>query len=146
MMKRKIYDKLIKWKEESNGEVALLIDGARRIGKSYIVEQFAKENYKSYILIDFNKAGDDIKKLFDNYLDGIPSRYYFLNGGCLEFVKILKHFIPNLEYVISKDKNHLELQYYVPFDLPIMLLKDKLGVEKAQAFCNIHGLWEGEMD
>ena len=46
-MKRKIYDKLLKWKEESDGEVALLIDGARRIGKSYIVEQFAKENYKS---------------------------------------------------------------------------------------------------
>ena len=39
-MKRKIYDKLIKWKQESNGEVALLIDGARRIGKSYIVEKF----------------------------------------------------------------------------------------------------------
>ena len=50
-MKRKIYDELTKWKQESNGEVAILIDGARRIGKSYIAEQFAKENYKTYILI-----------------------------------------------------------------------------------------------
>ena len=49
-MKMKIYDKLIKWK--SKGEVDLLIDGARRIGKSCMVEQFAKENYKSYILIN----------------------------------------------------------------------------------------------
>ena len=79
-MKRKIYDKLIKWKEESNGEVALLIDGARRIGKSYIVEQFAKENYKSYILIDFNQVGDDIKKLFDNYLNDLDTLFMYLSS------------------------------------------------------------------
>ena len=48
-MKRKIYSELLKWKKENKGEVALLIDGARRIGKSYIVEQFAKENYIIYI-------------------------------------------------------------------------------------------------
>ena len=41
-MKRKIYDKLLQWKRESRGEVALLIEGARRIGKSFIVEEFAK--------------------------------------------------------------------------------------------------------
>lgn len=79
-MKRKIYDDLMKWKKESNGEVALLIDGARRIGKSYIVEQFAKENYKSYILIDFNKAGDDIKKLFDNYLENLDMLFMYLSN------------------------------------------------------------------
>ena len=45
-MRRKMYEKLLEWKKESNGEVALLIDGARRIGKSYIVKQFAEENYK----------------------------------------------------------------------------------------------------
>lgn len=53
----------------------MLIDGARRIGKSYIVEQFAKDNYKSYILIDFNKVGDDIKKLFDNYLTDLDTLF-----------------------------------------------------------------------
>lgn len=79
-MRRKIYDKLIKWKEESNGEVALLIDGARRIGKSYIVEQFAKENYKSYILIDFNKVGNEIKELFDNYLNDLDTLFMYLSS------------------------------------------------------------------
>ena len=79
-MLRKIYEELINWKKESNGEVALLIDGARRIGKSYIVEQFAKENYKSYILIDFNKVGDDIKKLFDNYLDDLDTLFMYLSS------------------------------------------------------------------
>ena len=55
-------------------------DGARRIGKSYIVEQFAKENYKSYILIDFNKVGDDIKKLFDNYLNELDTLFMYLSN------------------------------------------------------------------
>ncbi len=55
IMKRKIYQQLIDWKEKRNGEVALLVEGARRIGKSYIVEQFAQNEYESYVLIDFNK-------------------------------------------------------------------------------------------
>ena len=54
-MKRKIYDSLMEWKAKDSGRVALLIDGARRVGKSYIAEEFAKNEYKSYILIDFNK-------------------------------------------------------------------------------------------
>ena len=53
-MKRKIYEKLKNWKENSKGKTALLIDGARRVGKSYIAEQFAKTEYKSYIMIDFS--------------------------------------------------------------------------------------------
>ena len=79
-MKRKIYDELVKWKNESNGEVALLIDGARRIGKSYIAEQFAKENYESYILIDFNKVGSEIKELFDHYLDDLDKLFMYLTN------------------------------------------------------------------
>ena len=55
-MKRIIYQQLLDWKEKRHGEVALLIEGARRIGKSYIVEEFAKNEYELYILIDFNKA------------------------------------------------------------------------------------------
>ena len=78
-MKRKIYDELIEWKKR-NGEVALLIDGARRIGKSYIVEEFAKENYESYILIDFNKVGNEIKELFDNYLDDLDKLFMYLTN------------------------------------------------------------------
>ena len=70
-MRRKIYDKMVQWKKESAGRTALLIDGARRVGKSYISEEFAKKNYKSYILIDFNKASDEIKGLFLNELDDL---------------------------------------------------------------------------
>ena len=62
--KRKIYNKLIEWKENSNGTTALLIEGARRIGKSTIAEEFAKNEYDEYILIDFNIAPDEIKNLF----------------------------------------------------------------------------------
>ena len=79
-MRRKIYDKLVKWKDNSNGKTALLIDGARRTGKSYIVEKFAKENYKSYILLDFNRVPEEIKKLFDLYLDDLNSLFLYLSN------------------------------------------------------------------
>lgn len=78
-MKRKIYNDILKWKNESNGSTALLIDGARRVGKSYIVEEFAKENYKSYILIDFSKAPEEVKSLFDNYLDNLNYLFTYLS-------------------------------------------------------------------
>ena len=79
-MQRKIYDKLVKWKEDSNGKTALLIDGARRVGKSYIVEEFAKNNYKSYIMIDFNRAPLEIKNLFDLYLDDLDNLFLYLSN------------------------------------------------------------------
>ena len=78
-MKRKIYEEILKWKNESNGETALLIEGARRVGKSYIAEEFAKENYKSYILIDFSKAPNEVKELFDNYLDNLDYLFTYLS-------------------------------------------------------------------
>lgn len=79
-MKRKIYDELTKWKNNYNGKTAVLIDGARRVGKSYIVEEFAKNNYKSYILLDFNKVPDDVKKLFDMYLDDLDNLFLYLSN------------------------------------------------------------------
>lgn len=66
MLKRKIYDELVAWKSSSNGTTAMMIDGARRVGKSYIAEAFAKAEYKSYILIDFGRAPTDILDLFIN--------------------------------------------------------------------------------
>ena len=64
MLKRKIYNQLVEWKKNSNGASAMMIDGARRVGKSYIAEEFAKAEYKSYILIDFGEAPQDILDLF----------------------------------------------------------------------------------
>ena len=55
VFKRKIYDDLLAWKQNSHGQTALLLEGARRVGKSTIVEVFAKKEYKSYVLIDFNR-------------------------------------------------------------------------------------------
>ena len=65
-IKRKIYNKLLTWKKEVQGKKALLIEGARRIGKSTVAENFAKNEYKSYLLIDFNKASKKIKDNFEN--------------------------------------------------------------------------------
>ena len=79
-MKRKIYQNLNEWKENSAGKTALLIDGARRVGKSYIVEEFAKENYKSYIVVDFNKVPNDIKVLFENYLNDLDTLFMYLSN------------------------------------------------------------------
>ncbi len=75
MFKRKIYEKLLDWKETSQGSTALLIEGARRIGKSTVVEEFAKKEYESYILIDFAFASSEVKALFEDMSD---INYFFL--------------------------------------------------------------------
>lgn len=69
IFKRKIYERMLQWKRESNGRTALLIEGARRTGKSTIVEEFAKREYESYLFIDFNKASSVIKAIFDDLMD-----------------------------------------------------------------------------
>ena len=79
-MKRKVYEKLVQWKQNSNGKTAILIDGARRVGKSYIVEKFAKENYKSYIVIDFNKVSNELKDLFEHYLNDMDNLFLYLSN------------------------------------------------------------------
>ena len=68
IFKRKIYSQILQWKEENDGSSALLVEGARRVGKSTIVEEFARQEYESYILIDFNKASKAIKSLFDDLM------------------------------------------------------------------------------
>ena len=75
MFKRKIYDRLLSWKQESQGRTALLIEGARRVGKSTVVEEFGKNEYKSYILIDFSTASPSVKELFEDLSD---LNYFFL--------------------------------------------------------------------
>lgn len=79
-MKRKIYHQLQTWKHDYAGKTALLIDGARRVGKSFIAEQFAKAEYKSYILIDFNQTNDEINDLFRNYLNDLDTLFMYLSA------------------------------------------------------------------
>ena len=69
VFKRKIYNQMVEWKRNSKGSTALLVEGARRIGKSTIVEEFAKNEYQSYILIDFNEASKEVKALFDDLMN-----------------------------------------------------------------------------
>ena len=77
-MKRKIYNEMLLWKLNAQGKSALMIDGARRIGKSYIVEEFAKNEYKSYILVDFNNADDNLIEIFDKYLRNLDVFFSYL--------------------------------------------------------------------
>ena len=79
-MKRKIYNKLLEWKQESNGEYALLIDGTRRVGKSYIVRQFAEKEYRSCVILDFNLVSKSIKDLFENDLDNLDRFFMYLSN------------------------------------------------------------------
>lgn len=69
IFKRKIYTRMLQWKSESDGQTALLIKGARRIGKSTIAEEFARNEYESYILIDFSIADESVKDLFNQLSD-----------------------------------------------------------------------------
>lgn len=75
MFKRKIYEKMLEWKRTSKGRSALLIEGARRIGKSTVAHEFAKREYESYIFIDFAFASKTVKELFDDLSD---LNYFFL--------------------------------------------------------------------
>ena len=76
---RKIYDKLLHWKQNLSKETALLLVGARRIGKTTIVQEFAKKEYKSYIFIDFNDVPKLIIEAFENNLENLDTFYSILS-------------------------------------------------------------------
>jgi hypothetical protein len=69
IFKRKLYDRMLEWKHQQQGKTALLVEGARRVGKSTLVEDFARREYESYILIDFNIASKQVTSLFDDLMD-----------------------------------------------------------------------------
>lgn len=79
-MRRKLYDDLVSWKKDGAGQTALLIDGARRVGKSYLAEEFARTQYKSYIIVDFNRAGTDVQELFLHYLNDLDTFFMYLSA------------------------------------------------------------------
>lgn len=79
VFRRKIYDKLLNWKNEAKGSKAVLIEGARRIGKSTICEEFAKNEYESYILIDFAKKDKTVESYFSQYLTDLDTFFMMLS-------------------------------------------------------------------
>ena len=90
ILKRKIYDELKQWKERERGKSAILIEGARRIGKSTVVEIFAKNEYKTYILIDFNDCSKEVIDAFENKLINLD-----------EFFKVLE-YVYNVKLIKRK--------------------------------------------
>lgn len=81
ILKRKIYNKLLDWKNECNGTKAILIEGARRIGKSTVCEEFGKNEYRSYIVIDFARATADVKEYFEKYLNDLDTFFMLLSAA-----------------------------------------------------------------
>lgn len=100
VFKRKIYEKMLKWKNLSDGESALLIEGARRIGKSTIAEEFAKNEYEDYIVLDFAKESRDIKQ---NFVENIGDLDTFFRNMFLLKEKVL----PEKKSVIIMDEVQL---------------------------------------
>lgn len=100
IFRRKIYEKMLKWKNLSDGESALLIEGARRIGKSTIAEEFAKNEYEDYIILDFAKEGKDIKQ---NFIENIGDLDTFFRNLFLLKEKVL----PEKKSVIIMDEVQL---------------------------------------
>jgi predicted AAA+ superfamily ATPase len=79
-MNRKLYNTLLNWKHEEQGRVAIIIEGARRTGKSWLAKTFAENEYRSYILIDFTRLSPALKNIFDNYLYDLDTFFMYLQG------------------------------------------------------------------
>ena len=77
-MRRKIYDKLLEWKAKSRGRTAVMIDGARRVGKSWIAEEFAKQEYASHLMLDFSTVQPRVKRIFNEYLGNLDTLFLYL--------------------------------------------------------------------
>ena len=134
VFKRKIYKKLVEWKEQSQGDRALLVEGARRIGKSTIVEEFAKKEYKSYLFIDFAQAADTVLEYFRENKNNLNELFMLLS---LEYgVKLYEREslvvfdevqrFPAREFDSKKQKKSLEalqtLHFFVKFSIFILRL------------------------
>lgn len=89
MFTRKAYEDLLKWKKECHGKNALLIEGARRVGKTTLAKEFAEREYKSNLFIDFSQASQDLKNIFLNYRTDIDSFFMYLQA--FTGVNLLKH-------------------------------------------------------
>ena len=104
VFKRKIYDEMLVWKSDSAGESALLIEGPRRVGKSTIVRLFARNEYRSHIIIDFAKASREEKRLFNDIsdLDYFFTRLKLLKGVSLYERKSVIVFDEVQQYPIAR--------------------------------------------
>ena len=78
MLKRKAYEKLLEWKQQQAGKTAVLIEGARRVGKSTLAKEFGLNEYKSCLVIDFFQAPDEVKQYFRDYSNDFDALFLYL--------------------------------------------------------------------
>ena len=90
-LQRKAYLSLLEWKNSTSNSKAILINGARRVGKSYLAEEFAKKEYKSYILIDFSSVDRAVYTLFENFGNKMKIDEFFNQLSVMFSVKLFKH-------------------------------------------------------
>lgn len=100
IFRRKIYAKMLEWKEMSQGATALMVEGARRIGKSTIVTEFAKKEYEDYLILDFAREGKDVKRNFEENIGDLDT--FFRNLSLLK-----KKTLPEKKSVIIMDEVQL---------------------------------------
>ena len=81
MFRRKVYDRLVKWKNDSNGSTALLVEGARRVGKTTIIERFAQNEYETYLIVDFTQVTDEFKQTFLDTRTDLSSFFLYLSAA-----------------------------------------------------------------
>lgn len=111
IFKRKIYEQMLKWKNEREGNVALLIEGPRRVGKSTVVEQFARNEYDSYIMIDFNKASKQVKDLFEDIMN---LDYLFLQlQSIFDVILVKRHSVIVFDEVQQCPRARQAIKYLV---------------------------------
>lgn len=80
IFRRKAYDRMLEWKRETNGTRALLVEGARRVGKSTLVKEFARREYAHHLMIDFSEASDELKSLFLQYRSDVSAFFLYLQA------------------------------------------------------------------
>lgn len=80
MLRRKVYNRLLRWKSERQGKTAVLLKGARRVGKSTLVEAFGKNEYASCLIIDFFQASAEVKAYFEDYRTDFDTLFLYLQA------------------------------------------------------------------
>lgn len=80
MLKRKAYDKLLEWKAQQAGKTAILVEGARRVGKSTLAQEFGHNEYKSCLVVDFFQATDEVKQYFRDYSNDFDALFLYLSA------------------------------------------------------------------
>jgi predicted AAA+ superfamily ATPase len=80
MLKRKAYDRLLTWKRERKGSTAVLLEGARRVGKSTLAKEFGKNEYQSCLVIDFFQAPSEVRQYFEDYRTDLDTLFLYLQA------------------------------------------------------------------